>query len=97
MQITKKQGAILYNIGAMVSYVSLVMLLADSVHVAQHHEKVSFTRVGFAMTWLIATVIKAPYKLYRIWLRISTLVQMLIFAGVCFFYAVGGIEQKILG
>ena len=57
MPLTKKQGAILYNIGAMVSYVSLVMLLADSVHVAQHHEKVSFTRFGFAMTWLIATVI----------------------------------------
>ena len=43
----------------MVSYVSLVMLLADSGHVAQHHEKVSVTWFGFAVTWLIATVIKA--------------------------------------
>ena len=43
----------------MASYMSLVMLLADSSHVAQHHEKVSVTWFGFAVTWLIAMVIKA--------------------------------------
>ena len=43
----------------MASYVSLVMLLADSGHVAQLHEKVSVTCFGFAVTWLFVMVIKA--------------------------------------
>lgn len=76
MQLTNRQAAIIYNIGALLSYVSLVMLLLDAVHVAHQHQAVTLTRFGFAMSWLIGAVLKAPYKWDRLWLRVSALVQI---------------------
>ena len=66
MQLTNRQAAIIYNIGALLSYVSLVMLLLDAVHVAHQHQAVTLTRFGFAMSWLIGAVLKAPYKWDRL-------------------------------
>ena len=62
------QPPIIYNIGAIVSYVSLVMLLLDAIHVAQHHQQVTPTRFGFALTWLFGSLLKAPYQWDRFWL-----------------------------
>ena len=44
MRLTDRQGAVLCNLGAIISYVSLVMLLLDALHVAKHHEVVSLDR-----------------------------------------------------
>ncbi len=91
MRLTNRQSAIIYNIGAIVSYASLVMLLLDAIHVAQHHQQVTLTRFGFALTWLIGSLLKAPYKWDRLWLKVSALVQILTFAAVSLLYLVGGI------
>jgi len=91
MPLTNRQGAIAYNIGALISYVSLVMLVMDAVHTAKQHDPVSLTRFGFALTWLIGAVLKAPYKWDRIWLRVSASIQIVIFAAVSFLYIEAGI------
>ena len=67
MRLTDRQGAVLYNLGAIISYVSLVMLLLDALHVAKHHEVDA--RFGFAMSWLIGAILKSPYKWDRLWLQ----------------------------
>ena len=92
MQLTNRQAAIIYNIGALLSYVSLVMLLLDAVQVAHQHQAVTLTRFGFAMSWLIGAVLKAPYKWDRLWLRVSALVQIVIFAAVSLLYLAAGIH-----
>ena len=92
MQLTNRQAAIIYNIGSLLSYVSLVMLLLDAVHVAHQHQAVTLTRFGFAMSWLIGAVLKAPYKWDRLWLRVSALVQIVIFAAVSLLYLAAGIH-----
>ena len=43
MRLTDRQGAVIYNLGALISYVSLVMLLLDALHVATHHDPVTLT------------------------------------------------------
>ena len=47
MHLSNRQGAIAYNIGSAFSYVSLVMLLMDAVHVAKQHDPVTWARFGF--------------------------------------------------
>ena len=95
MRLTNRQSAIIYNIGAILSYVSLVMLLLDAFHCAQHHQQVTFTRFGFALTWLIGALLKAPYKWDRLWLKVSALVQIVVFSIVSFLYLVGGVELPV--
>ena len=95
MRLTNRQSAIIYNIGAILSYMSLVMLLLDAFHCAQHHQQVTFTRFGFALTWLIGALLKAPYKWDRLWLKVSALVQIVIFSIVTFLYLVGGVELPV--
>ena len=92
MRLTDRQGAVIYNLGAIISYVSLVMLLLDALHVAKHHDPVTMTRLGFAMSWLIGAVLKAPYKWDRIWLRVSALIQIVIFSAVSCLYITAGIN-----
>ena len=92
MQLTNRKAAIIYNIGALLSYVSLVMLLIDAVQVAVHHQPITLTRFGFAMSWLLGALLKAPYKWDRLWLRVSALVQIVIFAAVSLLYAEAGIH-----
>ena len=91
MRLTDRQGAVIYNLGALISYVSLVMLLFDALHVARHHDAVTWTRFGFAMSWLVGAILKAPYKWDRIWLRVSALIQILIFSAVSCLYIAAGI------
>ena len=91
MRLTNRQGAVIYNIGAIISYVSLVMLLLDALHVAKHHDAVTLTRFGFAMSWLIGALLKAPYKWDDLWLRVSSLIQILIFSAVSCLYVVAGV------
>ena len=91
MRLTDRQGAVIYNLGALISYVSLVMLLLDALHVAMHHHAVTWTRFGFAMSWLVGAVLKAPYKWDRIWLRVSALIQILIFSAVSCLYIAAGV------
>ena len=92
MRLTDRQGAVICNLGALISYVSLVMLLLDALHVATHHDPVTLTRFGFALSWLIGAVLKAPYKWDRIWLRVSALIQILIFSAVSCLYIAAGFQ-----
>ena len=92
MRLTDRQGAVIYNLGALISYVSLAMLLLDAFHVAKHHDAVSWTRLGFAMSWLVGAVLKAPYKWDRIWLRVTALIQILTFTTVSCLYIAAGIN-----
>ena len=92
MRLTDRQGAVIYNLGALISYVSLVMLLLDALHVAMHHHAVTWTRFGFAMSWLIGAILKAPYKWDRLWLRVSALIQILIFSAVSCLYIAAGVN-----
>ena len=91
MHLTDRQGAVIYNLGALISYVSLVMLLLDALHVARHHDSVTLTRFGFAMSWLVGAILKAPYKWDRLWLRVSALIQILIFSAVSCLYIAAGV------
>ena len=91
MHLSNRQGAIAYNIGAAISYVSLVMLLMDAVHVAKQHDPVTWARFGFVVSWLIGAFLKAPYKWDRLWLRVSTLIQILFIAAVTCLYIEAGI------
>ena len=81
MRLTNRQSAITYNI--------------DAIHVAQHHQQVTLTRFGFALTWLVGSLLKAPYKWDRLWLKVSALVQIAIFAAVSLLYLVGGIGWSV--
>ena len=92
MHLSNRQGAVAYNIGAVISCVSLVMLLMDAIHVAKQHDPVTWTRFGFAVSWLIGAFLKAPYKWDRIWLRVSALIQILIIAAVTFLYLAAGVN-----
>ena len=91
MRLTNRQGAVTYNNGALISYVSLVMLLLDALDVARNHDAVTLTRLGFTMSWLIGAILKAPYKWDRLWLRVSALIQILIFSAVSCLYIAAGI------
>ena len=92
MRLTDRQGAVIYNLGALISYVSLAMLLLDAFQVARHHDAVSWTRLGFAVSWLVGAVLKAPYKWDRIWLRVTALIQILTFTTVSCLYIAAGIN-----
>jgi len=92
MRLNARELAIAYNLGAIASYLSLVMLLADAFHVALRHESVTLSRFGFAFSWVIAAIFRTPYQWDRIWLRVFMLVQILVFSVVCCLYLVAGVD-----
>ena len=92
MRLTDRQRAVIYNLGALISYVSLAMLLLDALHSATHHDPVTLTRFGFAISWVIGAVLMAPYMWNRIWLRVSSLVQILVLSAVSFLYIEAGFQ-----
>lgn len=92
MRLTARQLAIAYNLGAIASGLSLMMLLADAFHVAQRHESVTLTRFGFAFGWVVAAILRTPYQWDRIWLRVHMLFQILVFSVVCCLYLVAGVD-----
>ena len=75
----KKRKALLYNLGAISSYASMLTFFwhGDSMLVAKEHPK--HTLVVYAGLTLFSILVMAPYKWDKKWMRIKTSVGMLVF------------------
>ena len=65
--------------GAFSSYVSQIFFLAHGVTMLASREKPHWSTVGFALFTLTSILLMAPYKWYRKWMRVKSLVGMSIF------------------
>ena len=81
-----KHKEIVYNLGALSSYVSQLFFLSHGITMLIAREKPHWSTVGFALFTLTSIVLMAPYKWDRKWMRVKSLVGMTIFGSVLVIY-----------
>ena len=82
-----KHKEIVYNLGALSSYVSQLFFLSHGITMLMTREKPHWSTMGFALFTLTSIVLMAPYKWDRKWMRVKSLVGMTIFGSVLVIYA----------
>jgi uncharacterized membrane protein len=74
-----KRKELLYNIGAISSYISMVIFLWHGVVLLASKEQPKHTLVLYAASTLFSTLVMAPYKWDKKWMRIKTSVGISVF------------------
>ena len=82
-----KHKEIVYNLGALSSYVSQLFFLSHGITMLMTRERPHWSTMGFALFTLTSIVLMAPYKWDRKWMRVKSLVGMTIFGSVLVIYA----------
>ena len=82
-----KHKEIVYNLGALSSYVSQLFFLSHGITMLMTREKPHWSTMGFALFTFTSIVLMAPYKWDRKWMRVKSLVGMTIFGSVLVIYA----------
>ena len=82
-----KHKEIVYNLGALSSYVSQLFFLSHGITMLMTREKPHWSSMGFALFTLTSIVLMAPYKWDRKLMRVKSLVGITIFGSVLVIYA----------
>ena len=77
---------IVYNLGALSSYVSQLFFLSHGISMLISREKPHWSTMGFALFTLTSIFLMAPYKWDRKWMRVKSIVGMAIFGSVFVIY-----------
>ena len=77
---------IVYNLGALSSYVSQLFFLSHGISMLISREKPHWSTMGFALFTLTSIFLMAPYKWDRKWMRVKSIVGMTIFGSVFVIY-----------
>ena len=75
----KKRKELLYNLGAISSYASMLTFFWHGVSMLVAKEHPKHTLVVYAALTFFTIVVMAPYKWDKKWMRIKTSIGMLIF------------------
>ena len=75
----QKRKELLYNLGAISSYASMLTFFWHGVGMLLAKEHPKYTLVVYAGLTLFSIVVMAPYKWDKKWMRIKTSVGMLVF------------------
>ena len=86
---------VVYNLGALSSYVSQLFFLSHGIAMLMARQKSHWSTMGFALFTLTSIVLMAPYKWDRKWMRIKSLVGMTIFGSVLVIYALYALGLRI--
>ena len=77
---------IIYNIGALSSYVSQGFFLIHGFSMLLNRQRPHWSAAGFALFTLASIVLMAPYKWDRRWMRVKSVVGMAVFGSVLAIY-----------
>jgi len=77
---------IVYNLGALSSYVSQLFFLSHGISMLISRERPHWSTMGFALFTLTSIFLMAPYKWDRKWMRVKSIVGMTIFGTVLLIY-----------
>ena len=81
-----KNKVIVYNLGAISSYISQMFFLSHGVHMLISHSKPNWSLAGFAAFTLTSIILMAPYKWDKKWMRVKSMVGISIFGSVLLIY-----------
>jgi len=81
-----KHKELVYNMGALSSYISQLFFLCHGLSLLMSREKPHWSTVGFAFFTLTSIFLMAPYKWDRKWMRVKSSVGMTIFGLVLLIY-----------
>ena len=82
-----KYKVLVYNFGAISSYLSQAMFLWHGIHMLLTRAKPHLSLAGFALFSLTSTLLMAPYKWDRKWMRVKSTIGMFTFSSVLVIYA----------
>jgi len=82
-----KNKELVYNLGAISSYLSQLLFLLHGIHMLLTRTKPHWSVAGFALFSLTSIVLMAPYKWDRKWMRIKSTIGMFTFSSVLVIYA----------
>ena len=68
-----KDKAVVYNLGALSSYVSQLFYLPHGITMLIAVEKTHWSKMGFALFSLTSIMLMAPYQWDRKWMRVNAL------------------------
>ena len=77
---------ILYNLGAISSYVSMLIFLWHGIAMLMIQSQPKISLVLYAASTLFSIVVMAPYKWDKKWMRIKTSVGMTVFGSSLIIY-----------
>lgn len=75
----RKRKELLYNLGALSSYASMLTFFWHGVVMLMSKEKPKHTLVVYAGLTLFSILVMAPYKWDKKWMRVKTSVGMTVF------------------
>lgn len=75
----KRRKELLYNLGAVSSYTSMLIFLWHGIVMLASKEQPKHTLVLYAASTLFSILVMAPYKWDKKWMRIKTSVGMSVF------------------
>lgn len=75
MQLKK----VLYNVGAVVHYVTLVVFVSHAVSLLVHHERPTWAMVSVLILGLTSSLLGAWYKWDKIFMRIKCIIAITAF------------------
>ena len=81
-----KHKEVVYNLGALSSYVWQLFFLSHGITMLMAREKPHWSTMGFALFTLTSIVLMAPYKWDRKWMRVKSLVGMMFFGSILVIY-----------
>ena len=75
----RKRKELLYNLGALSSYASMLTFFWHGVVMLMSKEKPKLTLVVYAALTLFSILVMAPYKWDKKWMRVKTSAGMTVF------------------
>ena len=88
----KKRKELLYNLGAISSYASMLIFFWHGVSMLVAKEHPKHTLVVYAALTFFTIVVMAPYKWDKKWMRIKTSIGMLVFGVSLLIYCSAGLR-----
>ena len=77
---------IIYNLGAISSYLSQMLFLWHGIHLLVTKQQPHLSLAGFALLTLTSIILMAPYKWDRKWMRVKSSIGMFTFSAVLVIY-----------
>jgi hypothetical protein len=75
----QKRKELLYNLGAISSYTSMLIFLWHGIVILSSKQQPKHTLVLYAASTLFSILVMAPYKWDKKWMRIKTSIGMTVF------------------
>ena len=84
----RKRKELLYNLGAISSYASMLIFLWHGIEMLVSREPPKHTLVLYAGSSFFSILVMAPYKWDKKWMRIKTSVGMIVFGASLIIYLI---------